>query len=218
MSMLTRKSGRSNGAMTTVADLINRLAVPAERILLSPPPGTATEQDLLQSPRLCELVDGILVEKAMGFYESRLAAALIYFLEHYLTTHPLGFVLDGSGMCRVDPSQVRLPDVSFYSWDHFPGKLLPADEQILNLVPDLAVEVLSPGNTVAEMERKRKEYFAGGTKLYWEADPATRTVSVYTSFKRHKVVDESGTLTGGAVLPGFELSVREWFEKAGKRG
>lgn len=202
----------------TVADLLRRLPISPERILLSPRPGAATEEDLLGCPRLCELVDGVLVEKAMGFYESRRAAALIYFLETYLAQNPIGFVLDGSGMCRVEPGQVRLPDVSFYSWDHFPGKALPADTQVLGLAPDLAVEALSPGNTPEEMDRKRREYFAAGTKLYWEVDPAARTVKVYTNVRRHKLAGEDGTLSGGNVLPGFSLGVREWFEKAGKRG
>lgn len=205
-------------APQTVADLLHRLAVPPERILLTPQPGAATEEDLARCARLCELIDGVLVEKTMGFYESRCAVALIFFIETYLAKNPIGFVLDGSGMCRVDPEQVRLPDVSYYSWDHFPGRLLPAGEQVLNMAPDLAVEVLSPGNTIKEMERKRSEYFAAGTKLYWEVGPTARTVKVYTSVKRHKEVGEEGTLSGGGVLPGFSLSVRDWFEKVGNRG
>lgn len=107
--------------------------------------------------------------------------------------------------------------MSFYSWDHFPGKLLLAEENILDRAPDLAVEVLSQSNTVAEMERKRREYFEAGTKLYWEVDPRKSQVKVYTSAKRHKLVDEDGTLSGGSVLPGFSLSMQTWAEKAGKR-
>src|SRR5437868_15449445 len=86
----------------TVADLLEQLHVPPERILLRPPPGEATEKDLLETPRLCELIDGVLVEKAMGFYESRLAAVLIGFWESYLETHNLGIVLGEAGLMRVD--------------------------------------------------------------------------------------------------------------------
>src|SRR6516165_5737431 len=73
----------------TVADLIERLGgIPASRILLHPAPGTATENDVIEAEartnRLCELWDGVLVEKPMGFYESRLAIVLSHFLESYL--------------------------------------------------------------------------------------------------------------------------------------
>lgn len=202
----------------TVAELLARLAAPPERVLLEPRPGTATEEDLLDQPRLCELIDGVLVEKTMGFFESRWAVTLNFYMELYLDENPIGFTLNGSGMCRVNPEQVRLPDASFFSWDHFPGKSLPTDEAILDRSPDLAVEILSRGNTKAEMERKRHEYFAAGTKIYWEVDPRKRIAKVYTSVNRHKVVDEEGTLSGGVVLPGFSLAMRTWWEKAEKRG
>jgi len=104
----------------TVAELLDALHVPPQRVLLRPAPGLATEDDLLRNPRLCELIDGVLVEKAMGWYESRLAAVLIGVLDRFLEQHDLGFVLDGTGMIRVDPGQIRLPDVSFFAWERFP--------------------------------------------------------------------------------------------------
>src|SRR5207253_7265409 len=119
--------------------------------------------------RLCELVDGTLVEKPMDFYESRLAGLLFHFLENYLELHDLGIVLGESGMTRVEPGQVRMPDVAFYLWDHFANRRLPRGA-ILGVVPDLAIEVLSPSNTRAEMGRKRREYFLGGCRLVWEVD------------------------------------------------
>jgi Uma2 family endonuclease len=198
-----------------VADLMDHLAVPPHRIRLQPPPGQATEEDAIQN-KLCELIDGVLVEKAMGYYESRMAVALLYFLERYLEGNPLGFLLDGSGIIRVSERQIRLPDVSFVSWDHFPDRKLPAG-QILDLVPDLAVEVLSPTNTNDEMARKRREYFAGGGKLVWEANPPTRTVEVFTAPDLSTTLDENGILDGGTVLPGFSLPIRDWFARAGER-
>ena len=100
-------------------------------------------------------------------------------------------------MLRVQPGRVRLPDVSFFSWDHFPGRILPPGA-ILGLSPDLAVEVLSPSNTREEMLRKRREYFAGGTRLVWEVDPEERTVRVYTTARRSTLLREGDTLDGGA--------------------
>ena len=204
-------------APETVADLIEQLGVPPERILLRPTPGNATEKDLLKSRRKCELIDGVLVEKALGWFESRLGFVLAYLIESYLEKKPLGMVLGDGGLMRVEADQVRVPDAAFYAWDRFQGKVLPKG-QILDAVPDLAVEVLSPTNTKKEMKRKRREYFAGGAKLVWEAYPDQRVVDVFTAPDEATRIDENGMLDGGGVLPGFTLSVREWFERAGTRG
>jgi Uma2 family endonuclease len=206
----------------TLADLLHRLGdIPLERIRFRPYPGTATEQDVLEAEartgRLCELVDGVLVEKAVGYYECRLAVVLGYFLESYLVEkNDLGIVLGEAGMTRMEPGLVRMPDVAFYSWEHFPNRLLPAGA-FLEIAPDLAVEILSPSNTEREMDRKRREYFDGGTRLVWQVYPPTRRVRVYTAVDAFVECDENQTLEGGTVLPGFTLSIRRWFERAGQR-
>jgi Uma2 family endonuclease len=156
------------------------------------------------------------VEKAMGYYESRLAVVLIGFLEAYLVEHDLGIVLGADGLVRMEPGQVRLPDVCFFAWEKFPNRQLPR-AAILDRRPDLAVEILSPSNTRAEMARKRREYFAGGARLVWEVDPEARRVRVYTDAETFTELGEDGTLDGGPVLPGFALPVRRWFERAGER-
>ena len=84
-------------------------------------------------------------------------------------------------------------------------------EPIPNLVPDLAVEVLSSTNTASEMNRKCREYFAAGVRLVWLVDPATRTISVFSSLEDRSALTASGTLDGNAVLPGFSLAVRDLF-------
>ncbi len=203
-------------------NLLERLGdIPPSRICLQPRSGTATEQDLIEAVerdgRLCELVDGVLVEKAMGFYESRLAVVLIYLLDTFLEENDLGIVLGADGMMRPQPGLVRMPDVAFYSWTQFPNRLLPRG-QILDRTPDLAVEVLSPNNTERRNgPQKGREYFAGGARLVWQVYPDTRRVRVYTAVDQFEEVGEDQTLTGGAVLPGFTLSVRRWFERAGRR-
>ena len=83
-------------------------------------------------------------------------------------------------MLRMRPDRCGCRTCPFFSWDHFPNKILPAGA-ILDLTPDLAIEVLSPRNTKREMARKRREYFLGGTRLVWEVDPNKRTVRVYTA-------------------------------------
>ena len=146
----------------TVADLLTQLgSIPAHRVRLPPLPGTATKQDVIEiearENRLCELVDGVLVEKPRGYYESRLAALILHFLEDFLEEHDLGMVLGADGTLEILPHLVRIPDVSFISWDRVPSRdELPA-EPIPNLVPDLAVEVLSESNTPEEMKRKLRE-------------------------------------------------------------
>lgn len=208
-------------AIETLADLLHRLGdIPLERIRFRPAPGTATEEDVIvaeaRTGRLCELVDGVLVEKGIGYYESRLAVILGYFLEGYLEHKDLGITLAADGVTRMEPGLVRMPDVAFHSWEHFPNRLLPPGA-FVEQAPDLAVEILSPSNTEREMERKRGEYFSGGTRLVWQVYPRTHRVRVYTSPDTFVDLSEADTLTGDPVLPGFTLSVRRWFERAGQR-
>jgi Uma2 family endonuclease len=216
-----RKSKPTVPAFDVFSELWDSLGrVPPERIRMQPPPGTATEEDCIAAEsrynRLCELIDGTLVEKVMGWYESRVALVLGRLLDEYAERHDLGFTFGEAGMIRTDKTRVRMPDLSFVLWSRFPGRVLPKG-QILNLVPDLAVEVLSPKNTRAEMERKRREYFLGGCRLVWEIDPDKKTARVYTAPDESKRISEKGKLTGGDLLPGFELPLAELFARAGRR-
>jgi Uma2 family endonuclease len=111
---------------------------------------------------------------------------------------------------RLAPGLVRIPEVSFISWDRFPNRRLP-DEPIPDLAPDLAVEVLSPSNTREEMRRKLHDYFTAGSRLVWFVDPAARTVTVYTSPDQSMVLRPDQTLDGGPVLPGFSLPLSQLF-------
>ncbi len=204
----------------TVAELLENLGVPACRVRLHPPLGHATEHDAAESKNLhgaiCELVDGTLVEKPMGFYESHLGMILGGYLHAYLINHSIGFVVGESGASRTIPGRVRMPDVGFYSWNHFPGRTLPAGG-VLDVPADLVVEILSPSNTRTEMEQKRQEYFASGTQIYWEVLPETRQVRVFTDANTHTLLGENDSLVGEPVLPGFVLSIQEWFSRAGNR-
>jgi Uma2 family endonuclease len=194
--------------------------VPLSRIRSYPPPGSATEKDVLETERrtgrLCELVDGMLVEKAMGYYESVLAGVLIHLLHDYLETHPVGFVGGEAGTLRILPDQVRIPDVSFVSWERYPQGL-SSKVPIPAAAPDLAVEVLSSGNTPAEMRRKLRDYFTAGTRLVWYIDPATRSATMYTAPDQCVYVAQHESLDGGEVLPGFRVTLAELFARADQR-
>ena len=202
----------------TAAEMQDQLGgIPLERIRMVPPPGMATEQDLLRlqgaEGRACELIDGVLVEKTMGYFESRLAAMLIVILGRYVEEHDLGIVLGADGTLRILHDQIRAPDVAFLSWRHFPNRMLPP-EPVPALAPDLAVEVLSAGNTEREMERKLDDYFTAGVELVWFIDPPSQTATAYESRKKWRTLTLKDSLTGGNVLPGFELPLQELFDRA----
>jgi Uma2 family endonuclease len=112
---------------------------------------------------------------------------------------------------------VRLPDLAFVSWDRLPGRRLP-DDPVPNVVPDLAVEVLSASNTLGEMARKRSDYFRAGVRAVWEIEPRTRTVRVYTSETAFTDLTANDTLSGAPVLPGFALSLAQLFAELDRHG
>lgn len=206
----------------TLEDLVEQLGdIPLGRIRANPPPGHATEADVIEArrreKRLYELVDGVLVEKAMGFRESLLAGVVIGFLRAFVVPRNLGVVPAPDGMIRLFPGLVRAPDVAFASWDRFPDRKVPT-EPIPTLVPDLVVEILSGSNTAKEMRRKRGEYFSQGVSLVWEVDPETRTVTVYTPDGTETVLTQTDRLDGGDVLPGFSLELSELFAELDRHG
>jgi Uma2 family endonuclease len=206
----------------SLADLQKHLGgIPAERIRLDPPPGFATEEDVVRiaahEDRLYELENGVLVEKAVGWYESLLAGLIITEINSFLKVHDLGQALASDGTLKILPGMVKIPDVSFISWQRFPKEGL-SRRPIPPLVPDLVVEVLSKTNTRREMQRKLKLYFRAGVRLVWYVDPETRTADVYTSPREVLHADENSTLDGGDVLPGFRLSLRDLFAQANRRG
>ena len=209
-------------SIETVADLLGQLGgVSPARMRLRPLPGTATEADVLDVRRrhglLCELVEGVLVEKLMGFRESFLTIALSAVLWGFVKARNLGLVTGADGMLRLAPGLVRIPDVAFISWQRLPERRVPTDP-IPGLVPDLVVEVLSEGNTAAEMDCKRHEYFTAGVRLAWFVDPVARTVEVYTTPNQSTLLGAEQTLDGGTVLAGFSVSLAELFAELDRQG
>jgi Uma2 family endonuclease len=200
-----------------LADLRKRLGgIPLERIRFRPAPGTATEDDVVrieaQQNRLCELVDGTLVEKAMGFEEARVALQLGHLIQSHLDESDLGICVGADGMMRIAPGLVRIPDVSFIAWDRLPGRESPK-VPIPDLVPDLAIEVLSEGNTPAEMRRKVGEYFDAGVRLVWLIDPEKRTARVYSAPHRSVLIRAAQSLDGGSILPGFAVRLADLLDR-----
>jgi len=202
----------------TVADLLRRLGnIPAQRVRLHPPPGTATEKDLIRNNEskfrtaICELVDGTLVEKPVGWEESEIAGFIIQAILNFVRPRKLGRVLTPDGMIRLVPGLVRAPDVSFLARGKLSRKT-HREERIPSVAADLAVEVVSKSNTKPEIARKMVEYFAAGTRLAWVVDPKTMTVRVHTAPRESVVLGLDDVLDGGDVLPGFRLAVRDVFD------
>lgn len=186
--------------------------VPLERVIFDPWPGTATEADLLtfveRDKRLCELIDGTLVEKPVGIWEGMIAAYLVTALNNFVLPRNLGGVFGDGSTMRMKSGRVRLPDVAFVSLARLPK----TREPVPTLGPDLAVEVLSESNTRDEIAQKLREYFESGTQLAWVIDPVPRTVAVYHApGEPVSVIDEAGSLDGEEVLPGFTLPVADLF-------
>jgi Uma2 family endonuclease len=188
--------------------------IPAERVRLNPTPGTATEKDVLdvldRENRPCELVEGTLVEKAVGYEESELALLIGTLLNNFVRPRKLGIVTGADGTIRLFPGLVRIPDVAFASWGCFPDRKRPK-ARIPQLAPDLVVEVLSKGNTKPEMAKKLGEYFGAGVRVVWLVDHRKRTVRVHASIDESVLIKEDQALDGGAVLPGFMLRLDELF-------
>ena len=202
----------------TMGELLKQLGdIPPERVRLKPTPGTATKRDLLRLLDKfniqCELVDGTLVEKPMGQIKSRLGTWLGFYLCSYLQQHDIGWVSGSDAPHELVSKLIRMPDLAFVSYGRLPeGEA--RQKPVASWAPDLAVETLSKSNTRKEIDRKRREYFEAGVRLLWVADPRKKTVKVYTSFDDCVALGVKDKLDGGNILPGFKLSIGEWYAKA----
>jgi len=200
---------------TTIEDRLTELGgISPSRLLLTPPPGLATHADLELANEsgtngLVEMVDGCLVKKAMGYEASVVAMAIAHILRQFVSTHRLGLISGADGFFRLLDS-TRGPDVAFVAVDRLPNGAFP-NQNYPQIAPNLVVEVLSPGNTKAEMARKRLEYFHFGVQVVWMVDCSHRSVAVYTSSSKVRVLSETETLDGGIALPGFSSPVADFF-------
>src|SRR5205085_12241572 len=127
-----------------------------------------------------------------------------------------GEVAGGDGPCETVPGQIRKPDVTFVSFERIRKEAKPTRKK-LPYSPDLAVEVLSSGNTSAEMEIKLKEYFATGARLVWFIESELGTARVFIAVDDWEDLGPDGVLRGGDGLPGFELPLTRLVENAGPR-
>lgn len=165
-----------------------------------------------------ELVDGQLVERHMGNKANWVASQMARLLGNYVEQHELGWVFTSEAGYRLDPRRpnlLRKPDVSYVRFGRLPNEE-PADAYD-NLAPDWAIEVLSPGDTVIELEEKLEEYLSAGVRLVWVVNPQTKMVKVHVAGRpidEYRIGDE---LTGGEVIPGFRCPVASLFKMPSPR-
>lgn len=202
-------------APLTLVDLANRFGeIPLGRICQDPPPGEATEADLLfyseHRDRLFELVDGTLIEKTMGNFESIIANYIGTALGFYLQTHRIGVVMPADGQLKLKPDTIRVPDVCFITRERAKHSNF-LKTPIASLSPNLAVEVISKSNSKREMADKLAEYFATGSEEVWYVYPEQRELHQYSALNEWKVLKETDTLTSPQLLPEFALPIASIF-------
>jgi len=158
-----------------------------------------------------ELVRGRLVrEPRPGAPHGRIMARLIARMEPYAEEHGLGCTYADVGfVIGEDPPTVRGPDIAFLPLETVHREGMP--KSFWRVAPDLAVEIVSPSNTAADIQEKVLEYLGVGARLVWVVDPKTRSVTVFHSSMEIRLLKEGDDLEGGEVLPGFRLALAELF-------
>jgi Uma2 family endonuclease len=166
---------------------------------------------------LYEVVDGRIVEKAMGAYEYWLAGVMHGMLDRYAEAHPVGRALiEMIFDFRPHVDRERRPDVAFVCFERWARDRRIPRTRSWSVIPDLAVEIISLTNTADEVAEKLEEYFQVGVRQVWVIYPRQAKVYAYTSTTAVRVLTPGDELDGGDVLPGFRLSLRDLFNKAGE--
>lgn len=150
----------------------------------------------------------------VGYTHGAICRRIFLALALHAEKHGLGEVLDSSMGYRLGPTVARgsvlSPDVSFVAASRL-ASILPDPDKFIQSAPDLAVEVLSPGDSSVLVAKKVTKYFGHGARLMWVVDPFLREVQVFTSASVKRVLRTGETLEGGSVLPGLKLTVARVF-------
>ena len=120
-----------------------------------------------------------------------------------------GFGAETGFKIASDPDTVRAADIAFVRRERIPETGIP--KNFWPLAPDLAVEVLSPGDTYSEVSEKVEDWLNAGARAVWIIDPRRRVVSVHRSMTDVLHLSEADELDGGEVVPGFRCEVSEIF-------
>lgn len=158
-----------------------------------------------------ELVRGELrTMSPAGYDHGAVTLLLAARLFNHIHANRLGDVLaaETGFVIARDPDTVRAPDIAFVRRDRIPAEGRPI--KFWDGAPDLAVETMSPSDTVFELDEKVREWFEAGTRLVWVLNPR-RTVTVYRPDNTARILGLSDALDGEDVVPGFAIRVAELF-------
>ena len=168
---------------------------------------------LPEDDNLYEYVNGELIVVAnSGVEHGYLALTLGYFLTGFVRSHRLGVTCDSSTAFKMKTGNKRSPDLAFIAKERLQG-LKRLQKGFFEGAPDLAVEIISPNNTFAEIHNKLVEYFENGTRLVWVILPDEECVLVYHQPKPWKLLQVEDNLDGEAVITGFQLPLMELFQE-----
>ena len=182
---------------------------------LSSPPTRVTPEQLLRMPdnSTLELVNGQIVEKNVSAESSRVEGWILRRFGTFLDSSPVADAFPSSLGYRCfpdDPGKIRKPDVTVVSKARYTA-LPDPDPGYMPIVPDLAVEVVSPNDLVYEVDEKVREYLDAGFPLVWVVDPKTRAVTVHPADGRPTILKPDDEITAEAALPGFRCKVADLF-------
>lgn len=188
----------------------NQLETPAEEKIWTDAEFMALNRD----GHRYEIVNGELIDMGNpGAKHGYVAVILSAALFNCVSTRKLGAIFDSSTAFKMKSGNKRSPDVSFIAKERLQG-LDEFPDGFLEGAPDLAVEILSPGNTVAEIHDKLVEYFENGARLVWVIHPKEQYVLVYRSSQEpDRLLKSIDSLDGEEIVPGFTLAVAELFQK-----
>jgi Uma2 family endonuclease len=173
-------------------------------------PALATIADLELHPGRCELIEGEIIDMApAGFEHGRAMARIGYLLARHVEAQRLpGAVLVGDPGFILDDHNVRAPDVAYLDAE----RCAQAPKRgFMRFVPNLAVEVVSPGDSYSDTVAKARLWISQGVSLVWVADPHSQTVEVYAQGQPVRQLEVGDRIDGGMVLPGFACTVGELF-------
>jgi Uma2 family endonuclease len=174
-----------------------------------------TDQEFMALPdgHRYEIVNGELIDMGnSGAKHGYVCSLLVTALMSYALPKKLGVVMDSSTAFKMKNGNKRSPDASFFAKERLQG-LTELPTGFLEGAPDLAVEVLSPGNTTDEIDTKIAEYFENGTRLVWVINSTQQYVLVYRSGQEpDRLLKSVDSLDGEEVIPGFSLAIADLFQ------
>ena len=171
-----------------------------------------TSEELALNPipdKRTELVRGrLIVREPARVRHGVITARIVIEIGMYLKDHPIGVVMtaDPGFTLFRDPDTVRAPDVAYLRADRVPTVDVVGFDEI---APDLAVEVLSPGDRPGQVKAKIDDWLTAGTKLVWVVDPRCRLAKVCRLDGTVDNLTDRDSFEGDAVLPGFTLSLAQ---------